>query len=242
MNYNCEPKLPNNVCADNIFVKVKNFPPSTPIQATLPSTPNKIIKVPVKVAIINVTEPLRDTIYIAEGFEDIKHIKRRVTLTQCHVTDKFLYIEGYISKNVGYAVPCGNEEYKSDSHCKVIKNDYKDLTAKLNFHMTVPVVLTGDIKPSDATVENGSYFVDCMKPCDSGVIGELPCEKYYKQTVVLNEGFKCELEEYSISESVILKKESCETEWQYDTIVEKLELSLSIAILQNQQIQVATTQ
>lgn len=240
MSYNCEPGLPQDVCANDIFVKVKNFPPSNSNQAPIPKGPDKLIKIPVKVAIVDVTEPLKDSIYICEGFENVKHIKRSVTLTQCHVTENFLYVEGYILKNVGYAVPCGNEENDCNSHCKVIKNEYKDLTAKLDFHFTIPVKLEGVCNIFNPPIDEGSFFVDCMEPCDKGSSGELHCEKFYKQTVFLNEPFKFELEEYSITESVILKKESHETHWNYDTILEKLELSLKIAILQNQQIVVSS--
>lgn len=236
----CEPNFPKNVCADDIFVKVKNFPPVTCEQPPSPITPNKMIKIPVKVAVVEVTEPLTDAIFISGGFEDVKHIQRKVTITQCHVTDRFLFVEGYILKNVGYAVPCGNDTMDCNNHCKVIKNEYKDLTAKLDFHFTIPVTIAGCRNTFNEPVGEGSFFVDCMKPCDEGTSGELHCEKFYKQHVYLNEGFKCELESYSISESVFLKKESCESDWRYDTILEKLELTLNMAILQSQQIEVAT--
>lgn len=240
MSFDCEPRLPQNACADDIFVKVKNFSPVPCSQPPLPIPPSAMIKVPVKVALIDVTEPIMDSIFISGGFEDVKNIQRKLTLTQCHITDKFLFVEGYILKNIGYAVPIENEMHDCDKHCRVVKNHYKDLTAKLDFHFTIPVDIQGCSNKLNPPVDNGSYFVDCMKPCDQGSSGELHCEKYYRQHVHLNEGFKCELESYTISESVFLKKESCETDWRYDTILEKLELTLCMAVLQTQQIVIDT--
>lgn len=236
MSNNCQQGFPENACADDVFVKVKNFSPVECGQIPLPCPPQKLIKVPVKVAIVDVTEPLKDSIYICGGFEEVKQIQRSVILTQCHVTEKFLYVEGYITKNVGYVVPRVNKHKGCETDCKVIKNRYKDLTAKLDFYFTIPVKLEGVCNLYNYPVDEGSFFVDCMKQCDNGYCGELNCERFYKQTVILNEPFKYELEKYTIAESVILKKENCETKWSYDTIVEKLELSLVVSILQNQQI------
>lgn len=208
-------------------------------------------KVLAKVAEVEVTQPLTDTIFIPEGFFSIKKIARRVVLTQCYVVpdemkvkyydyydkDKcnaHLFVEGFILKNIQYATPsCGQEEAEDD--CLVMRNDYKDITAKINFNFSVPIKLENAELVGEVDDDEFAILKDCMKPCDKGTISESDCERLHSQSVRLQEPFTCELEKYDISEAVINKtKHECTDENLFDTIVEKLAIKLNIDIFQLQ--------
>lgn len=235
MSNKCDYKLPYDACASDIFVDVTEGA----VHRNVYCGPSEIgqIRVPVKVAIVDVTKCLMDSVFINEGFEDIKHIHRRVFLTQCHVTNKFLFVEGYVEKNIGYATPIANPS-PEDCHdeCRVIKNTYNDCTVKVDFSFCIPVCLHHDDMDASSPLKERAYHVDCTKPCDEGGLGEVGCERGYSKRVFLNEPIKGVLEEYEFNESVFLKKTCHDTAWRYDTVVEKLELTLVIALLQVQQL------
>ena len=239
MSNKCEYKLPSEACASDIYVDVTDGA----VHRNVYCGPSEIgqVRVPVKVAIIDVTKCLMDSVFIKEGFEDIKHIHRRVFLTQCHVTNKFLFVEGYVEKNIGYATPIATASSDAcPEPCKVIKNTYNDCTVKVDFSFSIPVCLHGNNKGHSGDLKESAYHVDCTKPCDEGGLGELSCERGYSKKVFLNEPVKGVLESYEFDESVFLKRTCKETHWRYDTIVEKLELTLVIALLQVQQLSSGT--
>lgn len=262
MSSYCEKDFP--VCAEDIDVTVTNFnatlkerdynhgggqPPMDYIKA----------KVLANVAKVKVTQPLTDTITIPEGFYAIKNISRRLVLTQCYVVpneikphycansysnggydhnkcDAHLFVEGYILKNVEYATPSENQPpVDSCNSCVAMRNDYKDLTAKIEFSFSVPIELDGADFPVDIDKDEAAVLKDCMKPCDKGTMSESDCERFYTQSVHLQEPFKCELDNYKISEAVINKTSCTLTNPDlFDTIVEKLTLNFNISIFQLQ--------
>ncbi|WP_300347610.1 hypothetical protein [Clostridium sp.] len=116
-----------------------------------------------------------------------------------------------------------------------MRNDYKDLTAKIEFSLSVPIELMNAKYPVDIDKDEAAILKDCMKPCDKGSMSESDCERLYTQEVRLQEPFKCELDKYKISEAVINKTNCSLTNPElYDTIVEKLTLKLDIDIFQLQ--------
>ena len=232
----CERRFP--VCADDIDVNVDNFNTTA-----LPLTPNPTTnaKVLVRVATVNINHALTDSIVIPEGFYSIKGISRRLVLTQCYIVptaveapdNAQLFVEGYILKNVQYATPSADQNPADPCEdCVVMRNDYRDLTAKINFNFSVPIDLDANIvTPVTETVR--AILKDCMKPCDKGTMSESDCERLFSQEVVLQEPFSCELDRYTINEAVISKTNcSLTNEDLFDTVVEKLNLNLVISIFQ----------
>lgn len=232
----CERRFP--VCADDIDVNVDNFNTTA-----LPLTPNPTTnaKVLVRVATVNINHALTDSIVIPEGFYSIKGISRRLVLTQCYIVptaveapdNAQLFVEGYILKNVQYATPSADQNPADPCEdCVVMRNDYRDLTAKINFNFSVPIDLDANIV-TPVTETERALLKDCMKPCDKGTMSESDCERLFSQAVVLQEPFSCELDRYTINEAVISKTNcSLTNEDLFDTVVEKLNLNLVISIFQ----------
>ena len=232
----CERRFP--VCADDIDVNVDNFNTTA-----LPLTPNPTTnaKVLVRVATVNINHALTDSIVIPEGFYSIKGISRRLVLTQCYIVptaveapdNAQLFVEGYILKNVQYATPSADQNPADPCEdCVVMRNDYRDLTAKINFNFSVPIDLDANIV-TPVTETERAILKDCMKPCDKGTMSESDCERLFSQAVVLQEPFSCELDRYTINEAVISKTNcSLTNEDLFDTVVEKLNLNLVISIFQ----------
>ncbi|WP_300258029.1 hypothetical protein [Clostridium sp.] len=234
----CEKNFP--VCADDISVNVDNFDTTSTSSET-----RGCYKILTNVANVTINHPLTDSITIPEGFYSIKGINRRLVLTQCYIvpisvdsetTSGQLFVEGYILKNVQYATPSSNQN-PSDccDHCVAMRNEYKDLTAKINFNFSVPINLTGAKIVDSVSSEERALLKDCMKPCDKGTMSESDCERLFSQSVELQEPFSCELNSYTINEAVISKTNcSCTNEELFDTVVEKLNLNLVISIFQLQ--------
>ena len=233
----CERRFP--VCADDIDVTVNNFnTTSNPIEVT------NNAKVLFNVANIEINHPLTDSIVIPEGFYSIKGISRRLVLTQCYIVPTStataatnsaqLFVEGYILKNVQYATPSADQNAADPCEdCVVMRNDYRDLTAKINFNFSVPITLTNANVVTPVTETERALLKDCMKPCDKGTMSESDCERLFSQAVVLQEPFSCELNSYNINEAVISKTNcSLTNEDLFDTVVEKLNLNLVISIFQ----------
>ncbi|MDM0449832.1 hypothetical protein QTG88_09820 [Clostridium perfringens] len=229
----CERRFP--VCADDIDVSVDNF------DTTLGNNPSTVgnAKALVRVAAVNINHPLTDSITIPEGFYSIKGISRRLVLTQCYIvpiseTSGQLFVEGYILKNVQYATPSADQNPADPCEdCVVMRNDYRDLTAKINFNFSVPIEDLNAIIAAPVTETERAILKDCMKPCDKGTMSESDCERLFSQEVVLQEPFSCELNSYNINEAVISKTNcSLTNEDLFDTVVEKLNLNLVISIFQ----------
>ena len=232
----CERRFP--VCADDIDVNVDNFDTTTSAVTPAPIGNAKAL---VRVAAININHPLTDSIIIPEGFYSIKGISRRLVLNQCYIVpastattnNAQLFVEGYILKNVQYATPSADQNPADPCEdCIVMRNDYRDLTAKINFNFSVPIDLDANIV-TPVTETERAILKDCMKPCDKGTMSESDCERLFSQEVVLQEPFSCELDRYTINEAVISKTNcSLTNEDLFDTVVEKLNLNLVISIFQ----------
>lgn len=232
----CEKDFP--VCASDIDVSVDNF------STTLGANPTTVgnAKALVRVSAVNINHPLMDSITIPEGFYSIKGISRRLVLTQCYVVpisetptkSGQLFVEGYILKNVQYATPISEQKDKEPcEECVVMRNEYKDLTAKINFSFSVPVTLTNANIVLPVADTERALLKDCMGPCDKGTMSESDCERLFSQTVILQEPFTCELDRYTINEAVISKSNCSLTDKElFDTVVEKLNLNLVISIFQ----------
>ena len=121
-----------------------------------------------------------------------------------------------------------------------MRNDYRDLTAKINFNFSVPIEDLNASIAAPVTETERAILKDCMKPCDKGTMSESDCERLFSQAVVLQEPFSCELNSYNINEAVISKTNcSLTNEDLFDTVVEKLNLNLVISIFQLRPVRLA---
>lgn len=264
MNSNCDCEKNFPVCSDNIDVDVTNFPPSTDEKCKKSYKDDDYddkkydyyvkAKVLRKVADTKITQPITDSIFIPEGFFSIKRISRRVVLTQCFVVPEkkdrddydskydrddcnaHLFVEGFILKNVEYATPsAGQDPVDPCEDCLAMRNNYRDLTAKVKFNFSVPIRLDDADLADNVKNKETAILKDCMKPCDKGSMSESDCERIHYQSVELQEPFTCELDKYQISEAVINKSSCSSTDPDlFDTVVEKLTLKLNISIFQLQ--------
>ncbi|MGL4570733.1 MAG: hypothetical protein ACRCVJ_06690 [Clostridium sp.] len=264
MSSKCEKNFPVCASDADIDVNVTNFAPTTcpdnyPGLAGNTPEENGILdpyvkaKILTKVADAKITQPITDSILISDTFYSIKRISRRVVLTQCYVVPEeigygpskdgyynhcnaHLFVEGFILKNVEYATPSAGQTPPGPcDECIAMRNDYRDLTAKIKFSFSVPIDLDNANIAYPVKDNERAILKDCMKPCDRGSISESDCERIHCQSVELQEPFTCELDKYEICEAVISKTSCRDTNANlFDTLVEKLTLKLNISIFQLQ--------
>ena len=227
-NRYCERDFVEDYCTDEIQVETRVFS-SGQTQGTTGG--NKVL---VRVGNVTITQPRRDEIHIDEGFYDIKKIQRRVILDQVFVSDGYIFGEGYMLKNISYATPIEGTGSDCVSDCLAMKNTYNDLTAKVKFDFANPITITGAQVESSPNMVETAYLNNCIDVCDKGSVSQADCQRYYTQTVTINEPYKYELDSYTINETVFMKNECNEENSLYDTVTEKLVLVLNISVYQYQ--------
>ncbi len=229
MNENmCENDFVNDYCTDEVQVDTRVFS-SDQTQGTTGG--NKVL---VRVGNITITQPLRDEIRIDEGFYDIKKIQRRVVLDQVFVSNGYIFGEGYMLKNISYATPIEGTTSECNTDCLAMRNNYNDLTAKIRFDFANPITITGQEVTASPNMVETAYLNNCIDVCDRGSVSQADCQRYYTQTVTINEPYRYELDSYTINESVFMKNECNEESSLYDTVTEKLILTLVISVYQYQ--------
>lgn len=228
MNDECERDIVNDYCTDNVQVDTRVFSSGQTQNAT---GGNKVL---VRVGNITISQPVRDEIYIEEGFYDIKKIERRVVLDQVFVSGNYIFGQGYMLKNISYATPVEGTTADCPTGCLAMTNTLNDITAKVKFDFANPITLAGqDVTASPNMVET-AYLNNCTAVCDRGSVSQADCKRYYTQTVTINEPYQYELDSYTINETVFMSNRCDETSNLYDTITEKLLLNLTISVYQYQ--------
>lgn len=238
-NDHCEKDFVEDYCTDEVQVNTRVFS-SGQTQGTTGGA-----KVLVRVGNITITQPIRDEIHIEEGFYDIKKIQRRVVLDQVFVSNTtidtatgtiqgYLFGEGYMLKNIAYATPLEGTGPDCSSDCLAMRNSYNDLTAKVAFDFSNPITITGAQVNASPNMIETSYLNNCIDVCDKGSVSQADCQRYFTQTVTINEPYQYELDSYSINETVLMKNKYNEENELYDTVTEKLVLVLNISVYQYQ--------
>lgn len=228
MNDECERDIVNDYCTDNVAVDTRVFSSG---QTQNPVGGNKVL---VRVGNITINQPIRDEIYIEEGFYDVKKIERRVVLDQVFVSGGYIFGQGYMLKNISYATPIEGTPATCPSECLAMSNNLNDITAKVRFDFANPITITGAAVTASPNMVETSYLNNCIKVCDRGSVSQADCQRYYTQTVTINEPYKYELDSYTINETVFMDNRCDETSDLYDTITEKLLLTLTISVYQYQ--------
>lgn len=238
-NTRCEKDFVEDYCTDEVQVDTRVFS-SGQTQNTTGGA-----KVLVRVGNITITQPIRDEIHIDEGFYDIKKIQRRVVLDQVFVSNTtintttgtiqgYMFGEGYMLKNISYATPIEGTASDCETDCLAMKNTYNDITAKVKFDFSNPITITGAQVEASPNMVETSYLNNCIEVCDKGSVSQADCQKYFTQTVTINEPYQYELDSYSINETVLMKNKCNEDSILYDTVTEKLLLVLNISVYQYQ--------
>lgn len=206
-------------------------------------------KIPVVLAETSISIPILAELKLEERALEIKRIKKNVYVTQCHLlpthhcdTTGTLFIEGFIRKNVEYAT----EECTTEG---TICGRIKQCTFNVPFRCTTTVtflaspVLRGPIFTATPPTTETEIFEDTLRGCDvcaEPIIGRDPCQQNFKTTEFFNEPVFCELVSATFNETDIHKnpRTCCEnpTEQTFRKFTEKCLLTLTIKVLQKQQV------
>lgn len=209
-----------------------------------------IAKIPVVLAEKSVQIDVEAIIDFKSPYFDIKRIKKDVYLTQCKLilttemasTGK-LFIEGYVRKNIEYTTAeCVDPNMVNGGvYHTTVNVPFKAVT---DVEYEVPPVVYTRKPPEEIQLicnKGCSESINCNGciECDEGILGPIPCEQNFSETLGFTEKPYCELEEAKIYEAdihknpVVVQGTCC-----YTQAVEKMVVYLKIKVLQNQQINV----
>ncbi|MBI6875547.1 CsxC family protein [Clostridium aciditolerans] len=211
-------------------------------------------KIPIVLAETTITIPVISNIKLEHKALEIKNINKNLYVTQCHLmettpcaTTGTLFIEGFVRKNIQYAtVDC------VDHNGETISGGIKHTTVRIPFSCTTTVtflqkpVLRGPIfaeTPAVTQVEFLGEFANRKDICAEPTQGSDPCQKGFVHHEIFNEPIFCELIKATIQEDDFTKcpkpiVSNCKTnlERTFNSIEEKMLISLTLKVLQKQQV------
>ncbi|WP_082235290.1 CsxC family protein [Halobacillus massiliensis] len=211
-----------------------------------------ITKVPVVLAELNLQLNIDETITFPEPVLEIKDIKKRVNLTQCRLllpTNK-LFVKGFVRKNIQYASP--SSEIEKSTECTVA-SDLHSFTVDIPFECVTEVTdfLSMPVLPKLNNREEFDFGVSKHLPTgypekDKLLTSDLS-QFHQESQQYYNELPFCEL----ISSKIIEWDEALDrkplpgsapfNEGYFTKVEEKMVLDISLKVLQNQQIRVASS-
>ena len=249
-----------NCISLNESANVNNCP-NTPVTPIVTPPGNTTINVSVTLAEVNVTSNLVAKITFPEPVLEIKDIKKRVTSVQCKLVlpsaaapgtfanGPFpLHIKGYVRKNIQYATPSG----ESGGSC--VSSTIKSLTVDTPFEcMSLVTLNLGSLAPAQLPVQNTRTEFDFYREQDLGpghpekdhFLSSDLSQFHQSITQFYNRMPYCEL----ISSTILEYDEAIDREPFYGNepyeegffynIIEKMTLTFTVKVLQNQQVIVA---
>lgn len=225
--------------------------------AGTPITPagERILRVPVELGAYNVTTNLVANISFPYPVQEIKDVKKRVIITQCRLMtrtstggddDQFsagpfpLFIKGYVRKNIQYASPC----HKDRGECETAK--MKSLTVKVPFECMTTVTLDS---PVQLPVRNSREEFDFFRaqalgsgfPEKDELLSSDLSQFHQESTQAYNQLPYCELIASRIlewDEATDRESDGPTDEGYFHHIVEKMHVTFTVKVLQNQQVRV----
>ncbi|KHE67184.1 CsxC family protein [Halobacillus sp. BBL2006] len=211
-------------------------------------------KVPVVLAELELQLNIDETITFPEPVLEIKDIKKRVALTQCRLllpTNK-LFVKGFVRKNIQYASPC-NEIDQSTS--QTVASDLHSFTVDIPFDCVTEIkqkdFLSMPVMPKINNREEFDFAVSKSLPSgfpekDQLLSSDLS-QFHQESKQFYNELPYCEL----ISSKIIEWDEALDrtplpgsapfNEGYFTKVEEKMVVDISLKVLQDQQIRVAST-
>jgi hypothetical protein len=217
----------------------------------------RTIRVPVQLAVREVTTNLVADIHFPEPVLEIKDIKKRVEIVQCRLltppvaapafsdNGTFpLVIKGFVRKNIQYATPVYNRE----GNC--VASDIKSLTVRVPFETVTNVPLAA---PVQLPVSNTRSEFDFYREQNLG--GGYPEKDQFLSSDIsqfhqFSTQFYNQLPFCELLSSTILEWDESTNRHHYqggpvgegcfDKIVEKMIVTFTVKVLQNQQLTVTT--
>ncbi|WP_421378392.1 CsxC family protein [Bacillus salacetis] len=226
----------------------------------VPDNELRIVRVPVQLAAREITTNLVADIHFPEPVMEIKDVKKRVEVVQCRlmtppapsadVDDIFsvgpfpLVIKGYVRKNIQYATPIYNKE----GNC--VASDIKSLTVRVPFETVTNVELDSPVQlPLANTRTEFDYYreqgLGSGFPEKDLFLSSDISQFHQFSTQFYNQLPFCEL----LSSTILEWDESTNRhhykggpvgEGCFDKVVEKMNVTFTVKVLQNQQLEVAT--
>lgn len=223
-----------------------------------PITPQgeRLIRVPVTLASLNVSTSLVANIHFPEPVLEIKDIKKRVKIIQCRLltpgaeepstfsTGPFqLFLKGFVRKNIQYASPI------RDASGQCVSSHMKSFTTDVPFECVTTVTLTNPVElPTLNTRNEFDYFR--AQPLGHGfpekdeLLSSDLSQFHQQSTQFYNQLPHCELVSSQILEwdeatdRQSLPGNSPFEEGYFHNMVEKMFLQFTVRILQNQQVRI----
>jgi hypothetical protein len=220
---------------------------------------DRTIRVPVQLAVRQITANLVADIHFPEPVMEIKDIKKRVEIVQCRlltppvaadVDDFFddgefpLVIKGFVRKNIQYATPIYNKE----GNC--VASDIKSLTVRVPFECVSTIDLDA---PVQLPISNTRTEFDFYR--EQGLGNGYPEKDMFLSSDIsqfhqFSTQFYNQLPFCELLSSTILEWDEATNRHNYkggpvgegcfDKMVEKMIVRFTIKVLQNQQVTVAT--
>ncbi|GCD10758.1 CsxC family protein [Clostridium tagluense] len=208
------------------------------------------VKIPVVLTECTLTITVESSLKLEDVVLEIKHIRKNVYLNQCELIPSsedgkpntgILFVDGFIRKNIEYTTKDHNDKGVS---CGRVKH----ATAEVPFKCTTRVTFKSypKFKPNNyqEEVKILKTSIKVSNPCEEGIIGEDNREQNFKIIEYFNEKVSCELISAEIIESDILenpinKEYKIPLEQGFHSITEKVVLSLTIKLLQNQHVDIS---
>lgn len=217
-----------------------------------------IIKVPVDLAVVEITSNIVANIHFPDPVLEIKDIKKRVKIVQCRLItppaapgQQFsganatfpLFIKGFVRKNIQYATPCPNEK----GSC--VSSEIKSLTVDVPFECVTNVTLSRAVQLPQPNFKTEFDFFREQKlghgfPEKDHLLSSDLSQFHQESAQFYNEIPFCELLQSNITEwdEAIDRKplpgNAPFEEGTFENLVEKMIVRFRIKLLQKQQVRI----
>lgn len=229
---------------------------NAPAAAPIAPADGIIVKVPVELAVVDITSNLVANIHFPDPVLEIKDIKKRVKIVQCRLItppaapgQQFsapgatfpVFIKGFVRKNIQYATPCSNEK----GSC--VSSEIKSLTVDVGFECVTNVKLTREVQLPQPNFKTEFDFFREQKlghgfPEKDHLLSSDLSQFHQESTQFYNELPFCELLQSNITEwdEAIDRKplpgNAPFEEGTFENLVEKMIVRFRIKLLQKQQV------
>ncbi|UOQ44806.1 DUF3794 domain-containing protein [Halobacillus salinarum] len=233
---------------------------NTPVDdvITTPANPALITRLPVTLAELTVNSSLSANIQFPEPVLEIKDVKKRVKIVQCRLLlpgtadsddpfaagDYQLFLRGFVRKNIQYATP---DPGASDA---CVSSSLRSLTVDVPFECVTTVLSGSFLQPPQLPVYNSRNEFDFFRAQELGpgypekeqLLSSDLSQFHQNSTQYYNQFPYCEIISSNITEydeavdRVPLPGNAPFEEGYFYNIVEKMFLTFTIKVLQNQQV------
>lgn len=229
---------------------------NAPAAAPLAPAGEIIVKVPVDLAVVDITSNIVANIHFPDPVLEIKDIKKRVKIVQCRLItppaapgQQFsapgatfpVFIKGFVRKNIQYATPCTNEK----GNC--VSSEIKSLTVDVPFECVTNVTLVRAVQLPQPNVKTEFDFFREQKlghgfPEKDHLLSSDLSQFHQESAQFYNELPFCELLQSNITEwdEAIDRKplpgNAPFEEGTFENLVEKMIVRIRIKLLQKQQV------